>query len=94
MATFNIVGNGTAPAQVQATVSTALFIGGVFGGAKVRVEVSPDGALWAGISSSQEMRGAGHDQPSVGSCMIPSGWSVRTVTTDASPTTVIKVVLA
>ena len=94
MATFNITANGTTAGQVLATAPSALFIGGVFGGAKVRVEVSPDGTKWAGISSSQELRGSGHDQPSVGSLTVPAGWRVRTVTTDATATTAILVEVA
>lgn len=92
MATFNITASGTTAAQILASAPSALFIGGVFGGAKVRVEVSPDGTNWAGISLSQELRGAGVDAPSVGQFTIPSGWRIRTVTAGATATTSITVV--
>jgi len=94
MATFTITGNGTKAGIVLAASSIAIFLGGVFDGAKVRVEASPDGAKWGTIARSQEISGIGQGEGAVAQCVLPSGWSVRTVTIGAGALTNVTIVVA
>jgi hypothetical protein len=94
MATFNITGDGTKVGVALAAATTAIFFGGVFDGAKVRVEASPDNTLWGVIARSQEISGIGQGQGAVAQCVLPAGWFVRTVAVEAGALTNVTVVIA
>jgi hypothetical protein len=94
MATFNITADGIKAGVALAAPSTAIFLGGVFDGAQVRVEASPDNILWGVIARSQEISGIGQGQGAVAQCVLPSGWFVRTVTIKAGALTNVTVVIA
>jgi len=93
MATFTITANGTKTGIALAAASTALFFGGVFDGAKVRVEASPNNALWAPVVREVDINTLGKEG-GVLQCALPSGWFVRTVTITAGAATNITAVIA
>jgi len=96
MASFTITGNGTAAGQALAALSTALFIGGDFDGAQVRLEAGPDNAKWAPVAADVDFTKVGRSNPGnvVVQCVLPSGWYVRTVTTGAGANTNLIVAVA
>lgn len=96
MASFTITANGTTVGQALAAVSLAAFIGGTIGKAKVKIEASPNGTNWASVLSTKDFATTGRADGATGvaQCMLPAGWLVRTVTTDADATTNVLVVIS
>lgn len=97
MPSFNITANGSLAGQVLTVPSTAIFIGGVIGKAKILLEASPDNTNWAPVSKSVDIAGSiaqGPNGGAVAQCILPAGWFVRTNTQNADLTTNANVVVA
>ena len=96
MASFTITGNATAAGQALTAQSVAMFIGGIFDGAQVRLEASPDNAKWAPVTADVDFTRVGRPNPGnlVVQCVLPAGWYVRTVTTGAGALTNLTVAVA